>query len=204
MHQPEEHTMRKIGITLTLILTTWITSTGQCHANALGIQAGYIDTQDLGNSIGVGGKLQIDLPGNLNLEARTMMYDSLGQDLRVGGNNVETDLEIWPIELGIEMDIPLGGRFYPYFGGGIGWYLLEADLKINGRTEILDLDDEFGFYLVGGLNFELANNIAVYGEYVYRQVEGSLKNDNTSRLVDDAVTVDLGGHSINVGLLLKW
>lgn len=192
--------MQKIG----LILTLWLTFSGLCLANGLGVHGGYIDTEDLGDSVGIGGKFQIDLPGGLNIEGRTMMYDDLGKDLPVGGGAVRMDLEIWPIEMGLAFDIPVGKRFIPYIGGGIGWHLLEADVTVGEVTQHIDLDDEFGFYLVGGFNMELGENIAIYGEYLYRQVEGSLEDDHTSKLVKDAVLVDLGGFSINLGLLLRW
>lgn len=192
--------MQKIG----LILTLWLTFSGLCLANGLGVHGGYIDTEDLGDSVGIGGKFQIDLPGGLNIEGRTVMYDDLGKDLAVGGEDVRTDLEIWPIEMGLAFDIPVGKRFIPYIGGGIGWHLLEADVTVGEVTQHIDLDDEFGFYLVGGFNMELGENIAIYGEYLYRQVEGSLEDDHTSKLVKDAVAVDLGGFSINLGLLLRW
>ncbi|MFP6906391.1 MAG: outer membrane beta-barrel protein [Verrucomicrobiota bacterium] len=192
--------MQKIG----LILTLWLTFSGLCLANGLGVHGGYIDTEDLGDSVGIGGKFQIDLPGGLNIEGRTVMYDDLGKDLAAGGEDVRTDLEIWPIEMGLTLDIPVGKRFIPYIGGGIGWHLLEADVTVGEVTQHIDLDDEFGFYLVGGFNMELGENIAIYGEYLYRQVEGSLEDDHTSKLVKDAVAVDLGGFSINLGLLLRW
>ena len=192
--------MKKRLFILTLASLTFVPT---LFAGGPGVFGTIIRTDDFDESYGIGAKLDVDINDLLTVEVRTAFYDTLGKGLRIGSVPFETDLEIVPLEVGLAIDIPIADRLQPYIGGGLGWYILEADVAVAGRRQEINIDDELGFYAVGGLRLGLNPNLELFGEYQYRNVETTLSNDSFSNRIQ-SVDVGLSGSSVNVGLLLRW
>ena len=175
-----------------------------CFAGGPGAYITYIDTDDLDESYGIGAKLDINITENLLVHARTAFYDTLGQDIPFRASTLSADLEIVPVEVGVALDLSIADRLVPYIGGGLGWYILEADVAIAGRSQEINIDDELGFYLLGGLRLDVSQGLAFFGEYQYRAVDTTLEGDSFGSRVVGPVDVGLSGSSINVGLMLRW
>jgi len=187
--------------TFTFIFTL---NTAISFAGGPGIYGTYIDTEDLEESYGAGAKLDINVTQNLIIQARSAFYDTLGQDMIIGTSEIQADLNIVPVEVGMTYDLTIADRVIPYIGGGLGWYILEADVVIDGDAQSVNIDDELGYYLRGGLRLDPGQNLSIFGEYQYRQVDTTLPDDSFERRVRGEVDVGLSGSSINVGLMLRW
>lgn len=173
-----------------------------------GFFATHWDTDDAGDATGAGIKVATEMIEGVDLDFRASYYGDLGESR--GG--ADTDLEAIPLELGLSVNWPAGDRVTVFGGGGIGYYLLDADVSVPGGAGIsADPDDEIGFYLAGGLDFALRDNQAFFGkteaalfaEVFYRSVDA----DNVQ--VEPGTDVSLGdasldGIGVNVGLMIKW
>jgi opacity protein-like surface antigen len=92
-----------------------------------------------------------------------------------GAGNLDYDHSSLSVMANVWYDIPLGGGFSPYVGGGIGW----ADAEADGRYNVTTLgvttttvpfsfsDDGFAWQLGIGLNYQAAPNIQVGIGYRY-------------------------------------
>jgi hypothetical protein len=98
-----------------------------------------------------------------------------------------------------------------YAGGGGGYYIMpefESDVAVPGSGEPdIDPDDEFGFFIVGGAELALSEQVSLFGEakYTWLEVEELEIDDETIDL--DALGLDdieFTGLGINAGLLLLW
>jgi opacity protein-like surface antigen len=163
-----------------------------------------IDTEDLDESYGIGAKVDLDITQRLAIQVRSAFYDTLGKDITLGRNELQTDLEIVPVEAGLTLRIPIQDRVVPYVGAGLGWYILEADVSVNGRSQEINIDDELGYYFLGGLMLDLGPAFSIFGEYQYRDVNTTLSGDSFSNRVGGDVDVGLSGSSINAGIMLRW
>src|SRR5215216_14895 len=111
------------------------------------------------------------------------------------------------------VELPLGGVFRPYIGGGIGFGRLSLDLSINNTTAtthytLIDDDDwGFAYQLGGGLAFDIAPNWAIDVGYRYKvinNVDFDIDDDAADNLLgvtfDEGVDKDYKSHNILVGL----
>ena len=106
------------------------------------------------------------------------------------------DLEVIPLEVGLNLIGSVVDKLNAYGGVGVGYYLMDSDA---------DVDDEIGFFVNGGLSYDVFKNEAAYGG-----TRASLFAEAMYRFVsaDDADyggnDVDLDGLVINAGLMVRW
>ena len=168
-------------------------------ANGLGFFGAYWDTESAGDGIGAGAKLQLEVVPNLLMEFRGTYFEDIGDG--EDGEGVDNKLQIIPAEVGLIISFPVADLFKPYAGGGAGYYLADASVEADGMDEDIDIDDEIGYYAVGGIELGLAKNFFLFAEYKYTWVEID------TFIIEDvefegASTLDGPGGS--AGLLLKW
>ncbi len=79
--------------------------------------------------------------------------------------SVDTDLV--PIMATIRARFPVTPGVQPYVGGGVGWEWLTVDGTDAAGNAFHDDYDGFGAQLLGGVNFDLAPQVGLYGEAVW-------------------------------------
>jgi len=173
-------------------------------AGELVVYGSYWDTADLAESAGVGVKLGLG-SGLLGFEARLGYYPDLTEEFNdVVDEALEDDLdfevEARPIDLGITLSFGQNAPLQPFLVGGGTYYLLD--------TNVLDVDDEFGYYFGGGLRVG-GGSFAFYAEALYRQVEGSVNGDiddpdDINDVFVDDFDLDLSGLNVNAGLSWRF
>ena len=172
-------------------------------ASSFSIFGSYWDTDALGETAGGGIQFGVPLGGQgLQLDFRGTYYPDLTEefdDLVEGDDGPEVEVESIPVDVGLTYHF---GRsaVRPYLGGGGTYYLLDID-----RGE---LDDEFGWYGKGGIEFGSGpRGASFFVEAMYRSVEGSLDADPEDfDDIDDVdftdnVDLDLTGFSASAGIV---
>jgi len=130
---------------------------------------------------------------------------------RVGGEKYEAEATFYciPIEAGLVVMLPLGDAVTLYAGPGVGYYSYDLDLKVSERehhrskrtySEEIDLDDDFGWYAVGGLNLFLGPKVSIFAEARYTETETSLKDDDDG----DEGKFDASGVGVMCGLMFHF
>ena len=105
------------------------------------------------------------------------------------------DLEVIPLDDALGLNAPVNDRLNVFGGIGADYYLLDSDV---------DVDNEIGFIINDGLEFDMVENNAAYGETraplfveaMYRSV--SIDGDNSG------ADLDLDSLVINGGLMVRW
>jgi opacity protein-like surface antigen len=102
------------------------------------------------------------------------------------------------------VDFP-SGRLKPYVGGGVGFTSMTTTLLDAGGNSLLDDNagnsSSFAYQWMAGLNYKFNNNLDLYGEYRFLDVD-SFRLDSSA----DSVTgnFDYSAASIGAGLRLKF
>lgn len=175
---------------------------GSAQAIGLSAMGTYWNTKDADSAYGYGGRIISTSDEAGYLELRVSRFDDISEQEE--GNDVA--LEVIPLELGFTMNISQESGVSIYIGVGGGYYMLDSTLELADGTEVeSDVDDEWGWYALTGLEIELTERIVLFGEAIYRQVEGTVKEDdpNFDNITDD-VSLDLSGVGANAGLIFKF
>lgn len=185
-----------------MLATGW---TGVAAAGGLGFYGAYWSPHDGDSGYGLGAHLQMDISSTLALEARGSFFEDLTADLRNGTRITEYNLEATPLELGVIIKINVAdAALRPYIGGGLGYYVLDIQTELsNGGSVEVDIDDQLGWYVVGGLSIKLSGNIAFLIEAQYRSLEATAQDDDLDEVFTE-VDYDLTGIGANAGLQIRW
>ena len=102
---------------------------------------------------------------HLGLRGVVGFTDWLGLDLRASAAlwTEDTGERLYPLEIGPVFRLKLE-KVTPYVGGGIGYYIFDSDAD-------LVVDDDFGFYLMGGLEVPVSDQLSFFAEARYTNVE---------------------------------
>jgi hypothetical protein len=184
--------MKKAGIVLVSLLG-FALATGVASAVDLGIHGAYWDTKEGDQAFGLGAKLRFSF-----FEIRGTYFDDVTADVDPEVSDFE--IKAYPIEAGIVIQLLKGSFFRPYIGGGGGYYILD--------TNVGDIDDEVGFYLVGGADIgEPSSRVGFSLEAIYRNIEGTVRGDLGDPdfdLEEDEVDLDLSGVGANLGVVFRF
>jgi hypothetical protein len=171
-----------------LAICFWGLLAGAASGIDLGVFGSYWDTKDADQTYGAGAKLRLGF-----LELRATYYADVTADV----DPEELDLEISaiPLEAGITLKFLKQAAISPYVGAGGGYYMLD--------TNAGDLDDEVGYYLLGG--FDIGQGIVAFNvEGVYRYFEATIDEGEDFPELEEDVNLDLGGLSINAGVVFRF
>lgn len=123
----------------------------------------------------------------------------------------DADLFVMPIELGLTLLLPVGDVVSLYGGPGVGFYFFDASVSNSDHHhrdwyywedyDHVRMDDNFGFYALGGLKIALADQVGLFVEGKYTWVETSFK-DLGEEWGD--VDIQLDGFSIGIGALFTF
>ncbi len=192
-NQKENHMKRMLAVLAILAL-----SSGAVWANGLGVFGSYWTPADADAGFGAGAKLQVDFSDFLALELRGGYYPDMSEDM----GPLELDLQIIPIEADLIAKIPLG-PIHLYGGAGAGYYMLDADYSVMGGSGSIDIDDEVGWFALGGIEVAPVEALALFFEVKYTYIKGTVQNDDVDTIVG-GVDLDLSGLSANAGVMLTW
>ena len=146
-------------------------------AHAIGVMASWWNI-DEANEDGFG----------LGLRSKTQIIPLVAIDTRVSWIKFsDADLQVFPIEATGILSLGMA-----YAGIGAGYYIFDADQG--------DLDNNFGWYLVGGIELGLSK-FGVFGEIKWTQLSADYK-DVDPNLQDVPTSLEADGIGFNVGVML--
>jgi hypothetical protein len=166
----------------------------------VGVFGTFMDTKDMDSGYGTGLKFKFDVAQYLAAELRASYVTKFMED-----SDTYDNLYMIPVEADLLFNLPLGDSPVTiYAGGGGGYYILpeyETDVGF-GDTDI-DLDDTFGFYGIGGVEFALAENVILFAEakYLFLEVDTATIDDMKVE-GDDAI--EFTGITGNAGILFRF
>lgn len=131
--------------------------------------------------IGLGAALPL-FSEHLRLDGRFYLFESTDAG--------EDDLDLIPLDFGLQIHILPDKELDPYILGGISYIYADADRS--------DVDSEFGGYLGAGLDFQLTSNLKLFGELLYRSAEV------TSEFGKFDEDIDISGFTANTGLKIHF
>lgn len=177
--------------TILCAATALALAAGPAMANDFAVFGSYWDTKDAEEALGGGAKLRFGF-----FEVRGTYFSDVTADQSPERNDFE--VSAIPLEVGLAFNFAENERFSPYVGGGGGYYMLD--------TNIGEVDDEIGFYGVLGANIGDPDGVSFMAEAIYRQMEGTVTNEDeiTDPDIDDEVDFDLSGLGVNVGLVWRF
>jgi hypothetical protein len=199
--------MNQPRIRLALLLAAVFGSAAMLPARGggLSLMNGSWSPADFDTDYGPSIRLLIEANPAWGIELRASLFPDMGRDIPDPENPVTVDLEVLPFEAGIIAHLPYleDPLLQPYFGAGIGYYLL--DLSARGPAGNLDyrIKDELGLYVTAGLRLHLSPGVALFGEAAYRWVEATARPappDPTRRPID----INLNGLGLGGGLAFFW
>ncbi len=158
----------------------------------IGIYAAYWDTKDIGDSIGPGIKYVLELSPVIRAEARLSYqatFDSHHQDVA-----------IYPLELSLVGNIYSGAQYSTYLGAGAGYYIIEGGFKWPGANLEPDSQNDFGYFILAGIEMPLREDISLFAEAAYN----FLSADKGKAVGDHLHTLKLGGFGANAGVTYRW
>lgn len=167
---------------------------------ALGVFGTFMDTEDLDSGFGAGVKFKFDVAQYVAAELRASYVTKFDD-----GSDELDNLYMIPVEADLLFNLPLGDSpLTVYAGAGGGYYVLpefETDAGF-GDTDI-DLDDTFGFYGIGGLEFALAESVSLFAEvkYLFLEVD-TVTIDDIEVESDEAI--EFTGLSGNAGIMFRF
>lgn len=174
------------------------------HAGSFRLHGAYWDTDELGDTGGVGIAFSLPLAGALDLDLRaaylqelvTDPFDSVFQDDE--GLFAEDSFELTPIDVGLRFHLQRAGGIDPYFGGGLTYVFLDTDRRG------VDFKDEVGYYAMFGARFGDNRGPAFFAEALYRKVNATAETRRGGVILNDEVDIDLDGLAINAGVEWTW
>ena len=184
--------MKKLFI-IAIVLFGFVAAAGPATATDLGLHGAYWNTDQAERTFGFGAKLRFSF-----VELRATYFDDVTSD--VEPESADFEIKAYPLEGGIVIQFLKNSMFRPYVGGGVGYYLLDTNLG--------DIDDEVGFYVVGGADIGApSSRVAFSIEGIYRNIEGSVRGelfDPDFDIEEDEIDLDLSGIGANAGVVFRF
>ncbi|MBN1269736.1 MAG: outer membrane beta-barrel protein [Kiritimatiellae bacterium] len=196
--------MRKL---LTVLAVLALSVPMALGAGGLGVFGSYWDMDDADDpAIGGGIKFKMEMAPPICLELRASYLQEFGGDIE--GSDFFEDATMVPLEADVVVDFPIVPDTMTIYGGaGAGYYILpefEGASAIPGSDEPdVDPDDEFGFFVVGGAELMLNEQVALFGEvkYTWLEIDEIEIDDTAGTLPEDFEFTGLG---FNAGLMFTW
>lgn len=187
--------MKKLAVVLVLALLTAVPS----WASGIGVGMATWDTETAGDDQGIGVRIGFDVNDSVAIELRASFFDAFGQ----AANNALYRLEVTPVDIGFSYRFNQGATVRPYLGAG-GTYLSNSVLFDGGqlpRTSGPEINDEFGFYAVAGVDVAVTDTFGVFGEVLYRQAKLNVTGNGFGFTDFQA---DFTGPAAAAGVMLHW
>lgn len=129
-------------------------------------------------------------------------------EIAVRGNEVDSlagasggsgDVRVLSLMINGAYDIDTGTPFTPYFGGGIGAAMVEADaLMPVAGSKVDDSATVFAYQAIAGVGYRLTGGLRLFGDYRYfATADPGLRTDGGT-----AIDAEYASHAVMVGL--RW
>lgn len=166
--------------------------------NRAGVFGSYVE-QD--NSSGYGGGVKYEWMAEQNYGVEARVSYLTGDD---------TDGNVIPLEVGLVGQVPVE-KVFLYAGIGGGYYIYQDVAPMIGGWDEEDPDPAFGFYVLGGIRYDLNENLTLFGEVKYTNAEFDMEQSRTTTIPGVLVRVEsmnvsggLDGVGGNIGLLWRF
>lgn len=190
--------MKKLVVILGLVLLAGLTAVPSWAGGGIGVSASTWDTDNADDDTGPGIKVEFDTGDRVDFEVRFSGFDELAQV----GNNALFRIEAFPVDVGLAYTFG-SGKVEPYIGAGGTYVFLSADFD-GGTAPVAgtpEMDEEYGFYAVVGVEAPIGDQWAFYAEALYRSIKGKVES-NDFGFTD--FTTDLTGGAGTIGLMFRW
>lgn len=168
----------------------------QVDAARVGLFGSHWEAGNAGEEIGYGALIRMDAGQGLFMDLRGSWYE-----FKQSSAGQSRTLRLIPLEIALLTSYPGSTEFAPYFGGGWGYYIADGDVNEGAGSTSLNIDNEFGYFLVGGLDIRLSRSVRFFAEAKYAWVRFS---DVETEDGVDQPNIKADGLAINVGLILRW
>ena len=173
---------------------------GPAMAGGIGMQAGWIDTDQAGNDVGYGLLFNFDVASRVQIQLRGTDFRELVVPSATAGTDTDFKFQATLIDLGFAYRFATkGDKFTPYIGGGGTYYLLDSTPESTER-----INDEYGWYGVAGLEVPVAKHWALYFEGMWRDAKMTIKGDDLGLGGPVDTGIDLNGPQGNAGIQFRW
>ena len=184
-----------------VVLGVVLLGVGIASANGLGVFGSYWDTKDADSGWGGGAKLQLEAMPNIYIEARGSYFPDFGDS-----SDDDPTVDVIPVEADAIVKFPLADRFAPYVGGGAGYYMFDVSGNVHdedsGANISVDIDDEFGWFALAGVEIGLSDQVSLFAEGKYTWLDATMKAKGDG--IDGSEDICLDGFGGNAGLILRW
>lgn len=187
--------MKKLAIVVCLALLMAVPS----WASSIGVGFAHWDTKDADDDQGFGIKVAFSINDAVDAEFRGSFFDGFGQV----ANNALTRIEVTPVDLGFSYHFNRDAKAQPYLGAG-GTFLFTNAVFEGGQVPLAggpEVDDEFGFYFVAGIDVEVTELLGVFGEALFRQAKLNVTGNNFGFTDFQS---DFTGAAATAGVMLHW
>lgn len=120
-----------------------------------------------------------------------------------------------PLEFGAVLMLPLGDSLTLYGGGGGGYYTYDCDIEISPGhrhhryrswkiDESVDMENDFGWYALAGLEVRLCPHLSLYAEARYTSTEISISHPDDYDFPVEESDFDMSGVGARAGLMFDF
>ncbi|MFQ5524838.1 MAG: outer membrane beta-barrel protein [Thermoanaerobaculia bacterium] len=180
-----------VGLALLMSVPAW--------AGGIGVGIATWDTEQADSDEGFTIRLGMDVGENFDFEVRASFFDEFAQV----ASGALFRLEATPVDLGLAWHFNENGKAQPYLG--LGGSFVFADAQFEGGLRPFaggpEVDDEFGYYAVVGLDAAVGERLGFFAEAMYRSAKLEVTfNDFGSADFQS----DFAGPAGALGLMLTW
>jgi len=173
--------------------------TNMAFGAGIGAFGSYWSTEDADSGYGYGVRLASTSDPAGYLEVRASRFDDLSDD----DSSMDMKLTVTPIDVGITLRGGPEDAIEFYIGGGGSYYIIDSEIETAGGTKDIDIDDEWGWYGLVGFELDLSENLTLFAEGIYRNIEGSVPGDEIGNANSDT-DFELTGFGGNAGIMLMF
>jgi len=193
--------MKKLCLVMVLFAMSLVMAQAD---NGWGIFAAGWKPADGAYSYGPGLKFQAEMTPGLVLALRGTYFDNVSDESDI-------DLQVVPLEVGLDFVWHTSSFINMYFGAGGGYYLIDGSYNVPGHVvSNFDPEDSWGYYANTSIEYLFTQNVerlgathaSVFLEALYRGVEVDKASVNNRTYAIEKAT--LSGFGINAGLMLRW
>lgn len=178
------------------ILAILVVLAAPAWAGGLGVGASFWSTDEADDGNGVGGRLAIDLGESIDFDVHVSF---LGELLVDGFTGVPaTELDVVPVDIGLSWGFGGRSRITPRVGAGVSYVMF--DTKGSGVNS--EVDDEFGYYGLLGVDFAFGTRGAIYLEGIFRTTKAELRDFGLVEF--DRQSFTASGPAANIGVMFTW
>lgn len=143
------------------------------------------DEGDASYGAGIQARIGDDL---LYLEAAGTYFEDITQEFTL----ISYELSVIPLDLGLGLKLEASPTVDLYAGGGATYFVMDSNVG--------DSDDRVGYYVKGGCEVELNENVGIFLEALWRDAEARVDEDEG--LVENRFNLE--GVALSVGLVFLW